>query len=177
MIWLGLLAGIVVMLVLLITTRPAAFRIERSTAINAPADVVFPYINDFHRWPEWSPWEKIDPDMTREYTGAPAGKGARYSWSGNSKAGAGAMTITDSDPPKRVLIDISFTRPFKAQNIIDFTLTPAPAGVNVNWAMHGNNNFMAKAFSLVMSMDKLVGKDFEKGLAALKSAAEARSRA
>ena len=139
--------------------------------------MVFGYLNDFHRWGEWSPWEKLDPAMKRTFSGAPAGVGAVYSWSGNSKAGEGSMAITDSVPSSRIALDLNFIRPFKSSNVTEFTLKPTADGVNLNWAMSGANTTMGKAFSLVTSMDKLVGKDFERGLTNLTTLAERDARA
>ncbi len=170
--------GIVVLVIIValgitIATRPDAFRVQRSTTIAALPAAVFPYMNDFHRWPEWSPWEKLDPTMQRTHSGAPAGVGARYAWSGNKKAGEGSMTITDSRANERVLIDLDFLKPFKSSNVTEFALSPAASGTQVSWTMTGKQNTALKAFSLVTSMDKIVGGDFERGLANLKSLAEA----
>lgn len=168
--------GLVVVLVALaaaIATRPDTFRVERSATIAAPADVVFAQLNDFHRWREWSPWEKLDPNMSKTFTGAAAGVGSVYSWSGNKKAGEGSMAITESIPNERIALDLNFLRPFKSSNVTEFTLTPTAGGTQVKWEMSGDNTIPGKVISLVASMDKLVGKDFEAGLAKLKSLAEA----
>ena len=163
---------VVLLLVVVIATRPAHFRIERSAQINAPSAVVFPLINDFHNWPKWSPWEKLDPDMKKTYRGAPAGTGAEYAWVGNDKAGEGRMTITDSKPTDLVSIKLEFLKPFAATNQATFKLTPAGDGTQVQWIMEGDNGFMAKGFGLVVNMDSLVGKDFEQGLSSLKQLAQ-----
>jgi hypothetical protein len=157
-----------------VATRPADFRIVRSRTVAAPPDVVHAYVSDFHKWPEWSPWEKLDPAMKREYSGAASGTGAAYHWSGNSDVGEGQMTITDSRPPQSVTIRLEFLKPFAATNTTQFDFAPSGSGTIVTWAMNGHNNFMAKAFSAVMDMDKMVGGDFEKGLAGLDSATAAR---
>jgi hypothetical protein len=159
-------------LIAVIATRPATFRLQRSTTIAAPAEVVFAQINDFRKWGTWSPWEKIDPNLKRTYGGAASGVGADYAWAGNNQVGEGRMTITASQPNERIAIRLEFLAPFAATNEAEFTLKPAPGGVGVTWSMSGNNNFVAKAFSLFVDMDSLVGKDFEAGLAALKSVAE-----
>jgi uncharacterized protein YndB with AHSA1/START domain len=164
---------IVVALGIAIATRPDAFIVKRSATIAAPPGVVFGYLNDFHLWPQWSPWEKLDPNMQRTHSGAPSGTGANYAWSGNSKAGEGSMTITESKPDERILLDLHFIRPFKSSNVTEFVLTPAAQGTQVTWTMSGKHNTATKAFSLVSDMDKLVGKDFEEGLANLKVLAEA----
>lgn len=167
--------GLLVLLIVLaiaIATRPDTFRLERAALIAAPADVVFGFVNDFHQWSLWSPWEKIDPGMTRTFSGAPAGVGAVYTWSGNSKAGEGSMAITESTRSARIAIDLNFLRPFKSSNLTEFTFKPGADGVHVTWAMSGANSAVGKAMSLVASMDKIVGKDFERGLANLKALSE-----
>jgi uncharacterized protein YndB with AHSA1/START domain len=165
-------AIIAVILVIVIATRPAAFHIERSTTIGAPAKRVFAQVNDFHAWRAWSPWEGMDPDLKRTYDGPTSGNGAVYSWSGNNKVGAGSMTIQQSESPSRIVIALAFLRPFKAHNTATFTFVPEDGGTRVTWAMDGRNTFVTKAFHMVMDIDKLVGKDFERGLAAMKTKAE-----
>lgn len=165
--------GLVVLVVALaafVATRPADFRISRSRTVAAPPDVVYPYISDFHQWPGWSPWEKLDPGMTREHSGSPAGTGASYHWAGNSQVGEGRMTITESRPNESVTIRLEFLEPFAATHTTRFDLAPSGAGTNVTWTMTGHNDFMAKAFGLFMDMDTMVGGDFEKGLANLDAA-------
>ena len=153
-------------------TRPDSFRVQRSTILNAPPEKIAPLIGDFHHWEAWSPWEKLDPAMQKTYSGAPAGKGAVYEWSGNSKAGAGRMEILDASSSK-VSIRLDFLKPFEAHNLTDFTLDPQPGGgTRVNWDMHGPMPYLSKVMCLFVSMDKLVGKDFEQGLANLKTVAE-----
>ncbi len=159
-----------------IGTRPDHFRIERSAEIAAPGGVVFSLINDFHPWADWSPWEKIDPNMKKTFEGPSAGPGAVYSWTGDKKVGAGRMTIIESRIGEFVSINLEFFRPFKATNQTKFILAPTPVGTHVNWSMDGKNNFMGKAFSLVMNMDAMVGKDFERGLANLDTAAQAEAK-
>jgi len=134
--------------------------------------VVFSLINDFHAWPSWSPWEKLDPDMKREISGSPQGKGARYSWSGNDQVGVGSMEITDSSAAEQVKIRLEFKKPWEATNATTFTLVPTTQGTRVTWAMDGENNFGAKAMSMFMNMDELIGKDFEAGLTNLGALAE-----
>jgi uncharacterized protein YndB with AHSA1/START domain len=168
---LGFLAVLAVLAVV-IATRPGEFRVERSTTIAAPVDVVFPLINDFHQWAKWSPWEKRDLNMKKTFEGAPSGTGAVYAWTGNDQVGEGRMTLTDSKPNERVLIKLEFIKPFAATNQTEFTLSPAAGTTGVTWAMSGNKNFMSKAFSLVMNMDKMIGGDFDKGLVQLKQQAE-----
>jgi uncharacterized protein YndB with AHSA1/START domain len=150
-----------------IATRPSEFTIQRTRTLAAPPEVVHAYVNDFHKWVEWSPWEKIDPNLMREYEGAPAGPGASYHWVGNDEVGEGRMTITDSTPPESVTIRLEFLKPFQATNTAEFFIVSGGLGTDVTWAMSGHNSFMAKAFGLFMNMDKMVGAQFEKGLADL----------
>jgi len=151
------------------------FTIERSIAISQPAARIFPYLNDFRRWQNWSPWERLDPKMERTYSGPEEGVGSGYHWSGNRKAGEGTMTITSAERPDRLGLDLSFARPWKAKNIVVFTLTESPdaSSTVVDWRMSGTNSGINKIFSKLFNLDKLVGKDFEKGLRQLKTLAEA----
>lgn len=164
-----------VVMTVFIATRPDTFRVERSAQVNAPADVVHGLINDFHQWALWSPWEKVDPNLKRNYSGAPAGPGAIYDWTSESM-GTGRMTILDSKPADSVVIKLEFLKPFEATNTATFKLTPADGGTRVQWIMDGKNNVMSKAFSLFCSMDSMVGKDFEQGLANLNTVAQAQAK-
>jgi len=149
------------------------YTVTRSTTINAPAERVHALVADFHKWPQWSPWEDVDPQMQRTYSGAETGTGAMYAWEGNKKAGKGDMTIT-ADSPQQVDIDLNFLKPFPAKNRIELVLTPTGDAVtDVEWRLHGELSGFIRLFSVVKSMDSLVGPDFEKGLARLKRAAEA----
>jgi uncharacterized protein YndB with AHSA1/START domain len=155
-------------------TKPDTFRVQRSTTIKASPEKVASLISDFHKWPAWSPWEKLDPAMKRDISGAPSGKGAVYAWEGNRKAGAGRMEITDVSPSK-VTIKLDFLKPMKSNNTVDFTLQPeggATPATNVTWVMNGPMPFTGKVMCLFFDMDEMVGKDFEAGLANLKAAAE-----
>lgn len=145
-------------------TRPDQFRVQRSKRIDAPPDKVFEKLNDFHNWPAWSPWEELDPDMTRTHSGATSGKGAVYEWKGNKKVGRGRMEITESVPSQKVGIKLDFFEPWEAHNTTAFTLTPSGGGTDVVWSMDGSSPFMMKVMGIFMNMDKMVGKDFEKGL-------------
>lgn len=167
------IAVVVLILALLVfaATRPDSFRIERSAVIKAPAEKVFAQINDFHAWTAWSPWERIDPALKRTYSGAPAGKGAAYAWEGNSEVGRGRMEITESTPASKIVIRLDFEKPFEAHNVAEFTLAAAEGGTRVTWVMHGPNPFSAKLIQVFMSMDAMVGKQFEDGLANLKAVA------
>src|SRR5438270_12887829 len=174
------LVGVILLLILLIAiaafayaeTRPDGFRVQRMTSINAAPDAIFPLLDDFRRWPEWSPWEGKDPAMKRTYTGAAAGTGAVYAWRGNRKVGAGRMEIIETSPPLRVAIALHFLKPFEARNTAEFHLEPAGTGTHVTWAMHGRANPVMKTMGLFMNMDQMVGRDFETGLANLKRVSE-----
>ena len=169
---LGVLAALIAVLCVVIAMRPATFEIKRSLLINAPPAVVYAQVDDFHAWTAWSPWEKIDPNMKRTYNEVSAGVGAGYQWVGAGDVGAGSMKITDVKPAEHVGLDLEFTAPFAAKNRTDFDFAKTGEGTTVTWTMSGTNNFGAKAMSLVMDMDKLVGPNFEKGLAGMKTAAE-----
>ncbi len=178
--------GVVVVLVLvvgLVASRPSDFKIERSATLPASTEVVFAQVNDFHAWAGWSPWEAIDPAMKKTFSGAQNGTGAVYEWdSKNDKAGAGRMTIRKSDYPASIDLELTFLRPFAATNGTVFTFAPVGEGTTkVTWTMTGTNGFMGKAASMFMDMDKVVGGDFERGLAALgtraKADADARAKA
>jgi len=166
-------ALVIVALALAIATRPKTFRVERSLTIAAPAERIFPFVNDFHQWTLWSPFEKLDPNLQRTYSGAPSGVGATYAWLGNREAGEGTMQITASDPAKRIALDLSFLKPFKSTSVTEFTFAPTAGGTNVTWAMSGNNTLAGKAISLVASMDKFLGTAFNEGLSNLKRVSEA----
>lgn len=152
--------------------RMGSFRISRATTIAADPALVHRLVNDFHEWRAWSPWEEVDPSMQRTYSGADAGVGAHYAWSGNRKAGEGSMAITASTPDQ-IDLTLTFLKPWKATNEVTFILTPVSGSTDVVWAMTGEHARLMAILGKVISLDKLVGKDFEKGLAQLKAAAEA----
>ena len=156
-------------------TRPDSFRVERTATINAPPERIFPLINDFQRWSVWSPFEKKDPGMKRTMSGVSSGEGAVYEWDGNKEIGQGRMEIVESVPPSRITLTLDFTRPFKAHNIVDFTLEPRGDSTQVTWAIHGPSPFISKVMGIVFNIDKMIGKDFEAGLAALKTVSEQQS--
>jgi len=166
------LAVLVVAILGLAMTKPDSFSVQRKTSIQAPPDKIFPLINDFHNWNSWSPWEKLDPGMNRTHSGAQNGKGAVYEWDGNSKVGKGRMEITDASAPSKIAIKLDFLKPFEGHNIAEFTLEPQGDSTNVTWTMHGPSPFVSKIMQVFMSMDKLIGKDFDSGLANLKTVAE-----
>jgi hypothetical protein len=147
----------------------STYSVTRSTVIPAPAKDVFPLVNSFREWPKWSPWETVDPDMQRTYSGAESGVGAKYAWSGNRKAGAGNMEIVESQEPDVIRLRLEFTKPFAAVNPTTFTFVPEGGGTRVTWTMTGEHKGIGKVFALFMNMDKMVGSDFEKGLSSLAS--------
>lgn len=159
-------------LLIFAATRPDTFRVERTARINAPAEKIFPLIDDFHRWGTWSPYEKLDPDMQRSFGGSASGKGATYAWESKGKAGAGRMEITESTPSSKIAINLDFTRPMEGHNVAEFTLQPQGDATQVTWSMHGPSPFVAKLMGIFFNMDQMIGKDFETGLANLKTATE-----
>ena len=163
-------AALIVVLLVVIALQSAEYRIERKALISASTDVVFAQVNDFHKWDAWSPWAKLDPGIKQTYEGSPAGEGSVYSWSGNKKVGEGRMTLTDSRPNELVRIRLEFLKPFASTAMTEFTFKPEGNQTAVTWSMSGKNGFMAKAFSLFMNCDKMVGDQFEKGFANLQKA-------
>jgi carbon monoxide dehydrogenase subunit G len=153
-------------------TRPDTLRVQRSTSIKAPPEKIFALINDFHSWGAWSPYEKKDPAMKRTMSGAANGKGAVYEWEGDKNVGKGRMEIAESSPPSKVTLKLDFVKPFEAHNIVDFTLEPKGDSMNVTWAMHGPSPYISKIIGIFLNMDSMIGKDFETGLANLKTVAE-----
>jgi uncharacterized protein YndB with AHSA1/START domain len=173
---LAALAAVIVILAVVIALRPAEFRVDRSLAVAAPPEAVFPHVNDLRKWTEWSPWEKLDPAMERSYEGAPEGAGAHYAWKGNSDVGHGRMEIAESEAPRRIRIDLEFIEPFTSTATAEFTFQPESGGTVVTWAIRGKNNFVAKAMHMMMDVNGMIGAYFEKGLANLKSIAESGQR-
>ncbi|HEY4201508.1 MAG TPA: SRPBCC family protein [Devosiaceae bacterium] len=171
----AVIVAIVILIIALLiyaATKPKTFRMERSTTIEAPPDKVFSLIDNFHNWTQWSPWENVDPNLQRSYDGPDNGKGAIYAYEGNSKVGAGRMEIVESNPSSKVLATLDFIKPMQAHNFAEFTLRPSGSGTNVTWAMYGPMPYMHRLMTTFLSMDKMIGKDFERGLANLKAAAE-----
>jgi hypothetical protein len=165
--------AVIVILAIVASTKPATFRVERSTLIQAPPERVHALIDDMHGFNTWNPWAKKDPAMKGTYSGPARGRGAGYAWA-SDKVGTGSMEVLDSASPTSVRLRLDFLKPFEAHNFADFTLTPEGAATRVNWAMYGPANFMSKLMQIFMSMDKMIGKDFEEGLASMKSIAESR---
>ncbi|HEX5872708.1 MAG TPA: SRPBCC family protein [Longimicrobium sp.] len=151
--------------------KPDTFRMQRSAVIDAPPERIHPLIDDFRRWAEWSPYEKLDPEMKKTYGGADAGPGATYGWEGR-KSGAGRMEITQAHPHSRIAIALDFTKPFRANHTAEFTLQPQGGATRVTWGMDGRNPFTSKLFGVFVNLDHMIGKDFEAGLASLKTLAE-----
>jgi uncharacterized protein YndB with AHSA1/START domain len=169
------LAVIVVVFAVIVALQPSEFRVARTATISVPPPAVFAQVNDFHKWEAWNPWGKIDPAMKQTYEGTPDGTGAVYTWSGNNEVGEGRMTITESRPSDLIRIKLEFLKPFAGTSIAEFTFKPEGTQTMVTWSMAGKNNFMAKAFGLFMNMDKMIGGQFDKGLAQMKSVAESAS--
>ena len=163
---------IVVVFLLVVALQPAEFRVVRSASMSAPPPVVFAQVNDFHKWEAWSPWEKLDPALKRTYEGPSEGTGAIYRWVGNNQVGQGSMTITESRPSDLIRIKLEFLKPFASTADTEFTFKPEGNQTAVTWSMAGKNNFLAKAMCLFMNMDKMVGGQFEQGLAQMKSLVE-----
>lgn len=164
--------GLIVILVVVIALQPAEFSVTRSTSIAAPPATIFAQVNEFQKWRAWSPWEGIDPNLKRTYEGPPAGVGSVYRWSGNAKVGEGSMIIDESKPGEFVRFTLEFLKPFKGTNHAEFTFVPNGRQTKVIWSMSGRKNFITKAFGLFVSMDKMIGGEFEKGLAQLKTISE-----
>ena len=168
--------GVIGVFAVIVAMRPSDFRVERSAVVAAPAPVVFAQVNDLHNWDAWSPFAKLDPAAKQTFEGPRAGTGAALAWAGNRQAGEGRMTITESRPYELIRFRLDFVKPFAVTNTAEFTFTPRGVQTAVTWSMSGRQNFMAKAFCMFMSMDKMVGGEFEKGLAQMKSVAESANK-
>jgi hypothetical protein len=153
-------------------TKPDQFAVQRATSIGAVPDRVFPLINDFKNWGSWSPYEKKDPAMKRTFSGEESGKGAVYEWDGNAQVGKGRIEIIDAAAPSRVTIKLDMIKPMEGHNVVNFTLEPRGGATQLTWAMRGSYAYIAKLMGLFCDMDKMIGKDFEAGLANLKALAE-----
>lgn len=167
----GLVAVTVLGVLVYAATRPGDYRIARTVSIKAPAERIHPLVDDLRRHREWSPWEKKDPGMQRTYTGSPSGKGSVYEWDGNSEIGAGRITIADSSP-QRVVFDMHFLRPFDSRATGEIALRPSGDTTEVTWSMYGAHPFIGKVMGLFFNMDAMIGGEFDKGLATLKSVTE-----
>ena len=164
---------IIIVLLVLTSRQPADFKITRSGSISAPASAIFPHVNNLQKWEAWSPWAKLDPNAKNSFEGPSEGVGAKMSWAGNNKVGVGSMTIMESRPDEFVQFKLEFQKPMQATNIAEFIFKPEGDQTAVTWTMSGTNNFMGKVMNLVMNCDKMVGGQFEKGLADLRAVVEA----
>lgn len=175
-IFLNVLIGLgiaIAALAIFIASRPSDFRVSRSLTMAAPASAVFAQVNDFHKWDAWSPWIKLDPNAKVGFEGPEAGEGAKFFWSGNSEVGEGSMTLVESKPDELVRIRLDFVKPFAGTADAEFTFEPVTSNeTKVTWSMSGKNNFIAKAIGLVIDCDKMIGDNFETGLASMKAIVE-----
>jgi carbon monoxide dehydrogenase subunit G len=153
-------------------TKPDTFRVQRAASINAPPERIFPLLNNLRAFALWSPYEKKDPRMQRTYSGAPLGKGSVYEWDGDKNVGSGRLAIANSSPPSKVTMHLDMLRPLEAHNIVEFTLEPKGESTHVTWAMNGHVPYIAKIVHVFLNVDRMVGRDFEAGLADLKALAE-----
>jgi uncharacterized protein YndB with AHSA1/START domain len=166
------LAIAIAIVLILAMTKPDTFSVQRAITIKAPADRIFPLINDFHQWGNWSPYENRDPAMKRSFSGAPSGKGAVYGWEGNKNVGSGRMEILDASAPSKIVIKLDFFKPFDGHNTAEFTMLPQGDATGVTWRMYGPAPFINKVMQVFMNLDTMIGKDFEAGLANLKNLTE-----
>jgi uncharacterized protein YndB with AHSA1/START domain len=166
------LAVAIAIVLILAATKPDTFQVQRSATIKAPPEKIYPLIYDFNQWKGWSPWENRDPAMKRTYSGAAAGEGAVYAWDGDKNVGSGRMEILDASAPSKIVIKLDFLTPFEAHNTAEFTMLPQGDATNLTWLMHGPAPFISKLMHVFMNIDRMVGKDFEAGLANLKSLTE-----
>ena len=166
------IAFLVAAVLIYASTRPDTFRVERSTHIKAPPAKIYAVMSDFRRFPEWSPYEHRDPAMKRTLGAVTSGPGALYKWTGNSQVGSGRMEITAVSPPSSVTIKLDMIKPMEGHNIVEFTLTPDGDSTTVTWAMHGPSPFISRLIGIFINMDRMIGTDFETGLATLKTSIE-----
>ena len=166
------LATAILIVLGLASAKPDTFSVRRSAIVQAPAEEIFLLVNNFHEWAKWSPWEKRDPAMKRDYSGAESGNGAVYAWDGNKNVGSGRMEILDASSPSKIAIKLDFFKPFEGHNMAEFTFVPEAAATNVIWVMHGPSSFVSKVMQVFMNLDKMIGRDFEAGLANLKTLTE-----
>jgi uncharacterized protein YndB with AHSA1/START domain len=166
------LAIAVAVVLILAATKPDTFSVRRAATVKAPPERIFPLINDFHQWGTWSPYEHKDPAMKRTYSGADSGKGAVYAWDGNKNVGSGRMEILEASMPSKIVIKLDFFTPFEGHNTAEFTMLPQGDVTNLTWLMHGPAPFMSKLMQVFINIDKMIGKDFEAGLANIKTISE-----
>jgi len=172
----GVLVVLVAVFGVIVALQPADYRIVHLASIAAPPATVFAQVNDFHKWDAWSPWAKFDPAAKNTFDGAPSGTAAGFAWAGNDKVGQGRMTITESRPNDLIRIKLDFIKPFESTCITEFSFKPSGDQTEVAWSMSGSRSFIEKAFCLFVNMDKMVGGEFEKGLAQMKAVAEAEAK-
>ena len=170
-----ILVIVVAALLIAAAMRPDTFRVERRASIAAPPEKIFALVNDYRQWPAWSPYEKMDPAMKKSFSGPASGKGAVYEWEGNAKAGKGRIEIVDAAPPNKISMKLDMLKPMEGHNSVDFVFTPKGGATDVSWTMQGKSPFIGKLFGLVFNMDKMVGGQFDEGLAKLKALSEAQS--
>jgi len=168
----GLLFATVVAVLCGALTKPDEFRVERSIVIKARPEAIFPVIGDFHRATEWSPWDKLDPNLKRTFSGADSGKGAKYGWSGNNEVGEGSLEVLEFEPPTKVVMNLHFVRPMEGDNTVTYLLEPQGDATKMTWSLHGPNNFVAKVMQVFMNCEDMCGKSFERGLGNLKAICE-----
>ena len=168
------LAFIALLLIIAVAGQPDDFVVSRRTKMTAPPAQIFSRVNELRNWEAWNPWGKLDPNCRMTYEGPPAGVGASYAWAGNNKVGTGRITITESRADELVRLRLEFLKPMVATNTADFTFQPDGSQTVVTWAMSGKNSWGGKVFGLFMNCEKMCGKQFEKGLAQMKSLVEAR---
>jgi len=171
-----ILIGLIAMIgsfLALILLQPSDYQITRTTTISAPPQDVFAQIDDFHRWQAWSPWAERDPKAKVSFDGPASGKGAMFAWSGNNEVGEGRMTLTESQSGEHARIKTDFVKPFVGSSYSDFSLKPEGGATSVSWTISGQNDFIAKAICMFVSMDKVLGGEMEKGLASMKQLVEA----
>jgi hypothetical protein len=177
--WKRILCGVAVALavmlglfLVIVAMQSNEYRVTRSATMKAAPPAVFAEVNNFHNWEAWSPWAKLDPNSKTEFAGPESGEGAKFSWSGNDKVGEGTQTIVESKPDERIRIRLDFERPMKDTSDVEFTFKPQDDQTHVTWSMSGKKNFVSKAVCMFMNMDKMLGGEFEKGLASLKGVVE-----
>lgn len=162
----------IIIILILASKQPDDFKITRTGKISAPASAIFPHVNALQKWDAWSPWAKLDPNSKSTFEGPAEGVGAKMTWAGNHKVGVGSMTVIESRPSDSIKFKLEFLKPMQATNIAEFSFTPEGDQTAVTWTMGGTNNFMAKVMGIIMNCDKMVGGQFEKGLADLKKVVE-----
>ena len=170
----AVLAIAIAVVLVLAAMKPDSFTVRRSAVMQAPAERIFPWIDDFQQWTKWSPWERRDPAMKRSFSGPDSGKGAVYAWDGNKNVGSGRMEILDASSPSKIAIKLDFFKPFEAHNTAEFTFAPErdASATNVTWVMQGPSSFMSKVMQVFTNFDAMIGRDFEAGLANLKALTE-----